>query len=94
MYLFSPIANASVSLGLWDTTNVNQDMVIFCGEHLGKGMVAALQLASDAAAGSTGVAKTSVNTTATLLLNDANTGVSYMNNVFVREIRSPAGGVM
>ena len=45
MYLFSPIANASVSLGLWDATNVNQDMVIFCGEHLGKGMVAALQLA-------------------------------------------------
>jgi len=45
MYLFSPIANASVSTGLWSAADVNQDMVIFCGEHLGKGMVAALQLA-------------------------------------------------
>jgi len=61
MYLFSPVANTSVSLGLWDATQVNQDMVIFCGEHLGKGMVAALQLESDAAVGTAGVAKTSVN---------------------------------
>ena len=83
MYLFSPIANATPALGLWEATDVNQDMVIFCGTHLGKGMVAALQLANSVA-GAGGASETSVNAISTNLLNDADTGVSYINNTFIR----------
>jgi len=63
------------------------DRVVFTGMHLGKGMVGAVQLLSTSSA-------TTLNVNTDPLLTDANTGVSYMNNVFVREIRSPAGGVM
>jgi len=58
-------------------------------------MVGAVQL-SGATTGEVtpGASTTTLNDVSINLLNDANTGVSYMNNSFIREIRSPAGGVM
>jgi len=58
-------------------------------------MVGAVQLAGIATGESaTSASTTTLNDVSINLLNDANTGVSYMNNSFIREIRSPAGGVM
>jgi len=58
-------------------------------------MVGAVQLSGVTTGEATPSASTTVlNVVGNNLLNDANTGVSYMNNSFIREIRSPAGGVM
>jgi len=58
-------------------------------------MVGAVTLAGVATGESaTSASTTALNVDGNNLLNDANTGVSYMNNSFIREIRSPAGGVM
>jgi len=58
-------------------------------------MVGAVTLAGTTTGeGAATASTTTLNVDGNNLLNDANTGVSYMNNSFIREIRSPAGGVM
>jgi len=62
--------------------------------HLGKGMVGAVLLNSGGA-NQVAITTTTVNLTTENLLNGAATGLSYADTTnFVREIRSPAGGVM
>jgi hypothetical protein len=96
MWTFNNETNGTAGTsGLLPSTNNYTTHVVFTGTHLGKGMVGALLVGTGlTASGAGGVGKTFVNAGSENLLNDANVGVSYMHDVFVREIRSPAGGVM
>lgn len=96
MWAFANAANSgAATTGLLTiSASTSTTKVVFTGTHLGKGMVGAAILGVGVTSGEAGLGKTTTNLIAENLLNDANVGVSYMNNVFVREIRSPAGGVM
>jgi hypothetical protein len=97
MWTFANAANSGAATNglLTISASTSTTKVVFTGTHDGKGMVGALSLGTGSnATGAAGVGQTTDNIPGNNLLNDANVGVSYMNNVFVREIRSPAGGVM
>jgi len=89
MWMFNNNPTVGTGTGLW--LNV-EGFVAFCGMHLGKGMVSAVGLiaATNTVADDS---KTIANADATLFKATA-TGVSYVNNTSIREIRSPTGGVM
>lgn len=90
MWLYNS-ATPTGSFGLWmdamPTTNV-----AFCGTHLGKGMVsaAAFSVTDNVVATNSKIAALSGLT----LMGATATGISYVNDATVREIRSPSGGVM
>jgi hypothetical protein len=95
MWAFANAANTGAATnGLLTIAATFTTKVVFTGTHLGKGMVGAITTGVGTGGTAGGAGKTIDNIPGNNLLNDANVGVSYMNNVFVREIRSPAGGVM
>lgn len=98
----TPIANYGEVLDVYGFSNVNGSRtalygvaythVIIAGKRLGKGMVGAVALLSNS--GAVGVVTKTSATIPVDILHGTATGVSYVNNTSVREIRSPAGGIM
>ena len=97
MWVFSNTAtNATAgTTGLMPTAANYSNRVVFTGIHDGKGMVGAFQLGqTGTGTGNAGMTQTSANQITDKLLNDATSGVSVVHDTFIREIRSPGGGVM
>jgi hypothetical protein len=98
MWAFANAANTGAATNglLTISASTSTTKVVFTGTHNGKGMVGALSLgAGTGNTGAGGIGKTIANIAGNNLLNDANVlPMSWMNDVFVREIRSPKGGVM
>jgi len=88
MWMFNNNPTVASGTGLWNNI---EGFVAFCGMHLGKGMVSAVGLKAVAAIATDSDTEALSGLT---LLGATATGVSYVNNSTIREIRSPTGGVM